>query len=61
MPRAIIDTESSRPAYIRRNVTIAVLLVVIVALAGWAIVAHQRAGVPVPSPYRNGAAPHPGK
>ncbi len=31
MPRSIIDTESSRPAYIRRNV-ILVLIAAIVAL-----------------------------
>lgn len=33
MPRQIIDTQSSRPAYIRRNVTLAALVIVIVALA----------------------------
>ncbi|MBV8244734.1 MAG: hypothetical protein JOZ38_02320 [Candidatus Eremiobacteraeota bacterium] len=37
MPRQIIDTESSRPAYVRRNVltavVVATILIVAVALA----------------------------
>jgi hypothetical protein len=40
MPRQIIDTESSRPAYVRRKVTtFVVIAVVAVALAAvaWAI------------------------
>jgi len=40
MPRQIIDTESSRPAYVRRRVlTFVVVLVVAAVLAGvaWAI------------------------
>jgi hypothetical protein len=40
MPRQIIDTESSQPAYVRRKVTtfvvIVVVLVVLAAIA-WAI------------------------
>ena len=31
MPRQIIDTESSRPAYVRRRVTTFVVIAVIVA------------------------------
>jgi hypothetical protein len=30
MPRNIIDTESSRPAYVRRNVTRTITVVIIV-------------------------------
>jgi nitrate reductase NapE component len=40
MPRQIIDTESSRPAYVRRRITtFVVVAVVLVALAAvaWAI------------------------
>ncbi|MFN2527626.1 MAG: hypothetical protein ABR584_02805 [Candidatus Baltobacteraceae bacterium] len=37
MPRQIIDTQSSRPAYIRRNVTLVVLVIVIVAVAAYLI------------------------
>lgn len=32
MPRQIIDTESSRPAYIRRNVMLAVVAAILLAL-----------------------------
>jgi hypothetical protein len=40
MPRQIIDTESSRPAYVRRRVTTFVVIgvvVVLLAVAAWAI------------------------
>ena len=40
MPRQIIDTESSRPAYIRRNVTIGVVIIVIVAIVAYLFVTH---------------------
>ena len=40
MPREIIDTQSSRPGYIRRNVTIGIVLVVIVAVAVYFVVRH---------------------
>ena len=43
MPRQIIDTESSRPAYIRRNVTLLALVIVIVALAVYFFVERQAA------------------
>lgn len=33
MPREIIDTQTSRPAYIRRNVLLATLVAVVVAIA----------------------------
>lgn len=39
MPRQIIDTESSRPAYIRRNILIAV--VVAILLAGVLVGAYE--------------------
>lgn len=42
MPRSIIDVESSRPAYIRRNVTLAVLVIVIVAVAAFFLVESLR-------------------
>ena len=42
MPRSIIDVESSRPAYIRRNVTLAVLVIVIVAVAAFFLVQQLR-------------------
>ena len=42
MPRSIIDVESSRPAYIRRNVTLAVLVIVIVAVAAFFLVEALR-------------------
>jgi len=32
VPRQIIDTESSRPAYIRRNILIAVVVAVVLAV-----------------------------
>lgn len=32
MPREIIDTQASRPAYIRRNILLASLVAVIVAM-----------------------------
>ena len=31
MPRQIIDTESSRPAYIRRNIILAVIVAILLA------------------------------
>lgn len=31
MPRQIIDTESSRPAYVRRNILIAVVVAILLA------------------------------
>jgi hypothetical protein len=43
VPRQIIDTESSRPAYVRRItgiVVIGVLVLAAIALLGYAIVAH---------------------
>lgn len=51
MPRQIIDVESSRPAYIRRNVTLAVLVIVIVAVAVYLIVAHQQSANQSGNPY----------
>lgn len=40
MPRQIIDTQSSRPAYVRRVVGIIVLVVLAAALLAYAIVVH---------------------
>jgi hypothetical protein len=40
VPRQIIDTESSRPAYVRRRITTFVVIAVVVlvlAAAAWAI------------------------
>ncbi|MBV9269727.1 MAG: hypothetical protein JO165_01435 [Candidatus Eremiobacteraeota bacterium] len=31
MPRQIIDTESSRPAYVRRNIILAVIVAILLA------------------------------
>jgi len=36
MPRQIIDTESSRPQYVRRLVGMTVLLVLLIAIVGYA-------------------------
>lgn len=43
MPRPIIDTESSRPAYIRRRVLQAIVAVVVLALivAGVLLLLHR--------------------
>lgn len=43
MPRQIIDVESSRPAYIRRNVTLALIVIVIVAVAAYLFVRYENA------------------
>lgn len=37
MPRQIIDTESSRPAYVRRRITTFVVLAVILILTAVAV------------------------
>lgn len=42
MPRQIIDVESSRPAYIRRNVMLAAAVILIVAVAVYFFVAQGR-------------------
>jgi len=45
MPRSIIDTESSRPAYVRRNVTLAigvVVVAIVLALVVFEIARHVR-------------------
>jgi hypothetical protein len=43
MPRQIIDTESSRPAYLRRRlVTLATTIVVVAAVAGVALLVWGR-------------------
>jgi predicted negative regulator of RcsB-dependent stress response len=50
MPRQIIDTESSRPAYLRRRITtfvVAALIVAVVAAAGW-LYWSRHAASPVP-------------
>ncbi len=53
MPRQIIDTESSRPTYVRRRITTFVVIAVIVlalAWAGWFWMRNHSAGmVPVRS------------
>lgn len=53
MPRQIIDTESSHPAYVRRRITTFVVIAVIVlalAAAGWFLMRnHSSAPVPVRS------------
>jgi len=40
VPRQIIDTTSSRPAYVRRVVGIVVLALVVLAVIVYAIVTH---------------------
>lgn len=47
MPRQIIDTESSRPAYIKRNISRAVGVVVVAIVLAVVIFAllHRHAGV----------------
>jgi hypothetical protein len=59
LPRQIIDTESSRPAYVRRRVTTFVAIVVVVlalAAAGWFWMRnHSAAPVPVQSTPGNSA------
>jgi hypothetical protein len=54
MPRQIIDTESSRPAYERRRlatfVTIAILVVAFIFGLGWKLRSHAGAPVPVSAP-----------
>lgn len=69
MPRQIIDTQSSRPAYIRRNVIAAVLVILIVAaglLAGYVLWGRTPAlhplGPAVPAaPFSPRHQPVPGK
>ncbi|GAC1391056.1 MAG: hypothetical protein NVSMB31_08250 [Vulcanimicrobiaceae bacterium] len=51
MPRQIIDTESSRPAYIRRNATIVALLILVVAVLVYAFVLHRQASPAGDNPY----------
>ncbi|MDQ6931571.1 MAG: hypothetical protein M3160_00180 [Candidatus Eremiobacteraeota bacterium] len=41
MRRSIIDTESSRPAYVRRNVTLVVIAAIVALLIVYAY-EHQR-------------------
>ena len=44
MPRSIIDTESSRPAYERRRATIAIVILVafgLLATGGWFAMVHH--------------------
>jgi hypothetical protein len=60
MPRQIIDTESSRPAYVRRRVTTFValaLIVLVLAAAGWFLVRNHPASA-VPVPVRPGNSAH---
>lgn len=51
MPRQIIDTESSRPAYIRRNVTIVAFVILIVALLAYIFVLRQQQSQTSGNPY----------
>jgi len=47
MPRQIIDTESSRPAYVRRrlrSLLVTILLLGLVAAACWWFLAHHARG-----------------
>ena len=60
MPRQIIDTESSRPAYVRRRVTTFVVIAVIVlalAAVGWFWMRNHSA-VPVPTQATQGNSAH---
>jgi hypothetical protein len=60
MPRQIIDTESSRPAYLRRRITTFVVIAVIVlalAAAGWFWM-RNHSGVPVPVRSAPGNSSH---
>lgn len=48
MPREIIDTQSSRPAYLRRRITTFIVVVVIVlalGAGGWAYWGHHAASL----------------
>ncbi|MGZ3497618.1 MAG: hypothetical protein ACXWNK_00090 [Vulcanimicrobiaceae bacterium] len=47
MPRQIIDTESSRPAYVRRQILTTVVLILVIALllvAGYEVWEGKHAG-----------------
>ena len=48
MPREIIDTQSSRPAYLRRRITTFIVVAVIVLaliVGGWAYWGHHAASL----------------
>lgn len=51
MPRQIIDTESSRPAYVRRNATIVAFVIIIVAVLAYAVFVLSGTGRPAGNPY----------
>lgn len=56
MPRQIIDTESSRPAYNRRRlVTFVVTILIVAALAagGWLYWSHASQAVPAAPPGKS--------
>ena len=60
MPRQIIDTESSRPAYVRRRVTTFVVIAVVVlalAAAGWFLM-RNHAAAPVETHAVQGNSSH---
>lgn len=67
MPRQIIDVESSRPAYVRRQILTAVVLIVVVMLlifAGYEVWEGKHAGpvrvqpaTPTTGPARAGSPP----
>jgi uncharacterized SAM-binding protein YcdF (DUF218 family) len=43
LPRQIIDTESSRPAYVRRRtrrLLVTLLIIILLVVAGWLLVRH---------------------
>lgn len=58
MPREIIDTQRSRPAYIRRNILVATLVALVVALVMVYAYEAWSAGHR-PAPTRPAAARHP--
>jgi len=61
MPRQIIDTESSRPAYVRRNATIVAFVILIVAVLAYAFFVLNPASRPANNPPARQPARLPGK
>ena len=61
MPRQIIDTESSRPAYVRRNATIVAFVILIVAVFAYGFYVLKQPGHPPNIPSTRQPAKLPGK
>lgn len=61
MPRSIIDTESSRPAYERRRARIAIVILVafgLLATGGWFAIVHHAVHNSHPVPVVQGKSAH---